>query len=53
MKNSDIELSLILGALFFAVIGAFCDVLSAKESVGFLLGVVAVLGILPQLKKLN
>jgi|LakMenE01Jun11ns_1017448.scaffolds.fasta_scaffold8680221_1 hypothetical protein len=52
MKNSDIGLSLILGALFFAVIGAFCDVLSAKESAAFLV-VVAVLGVLPQMKKLT
>ncbi len=52
MKNSDIILSVILGALFFAVIGAFCGVLSAQESAG-VLGVVAVSSVLPQLKKLN
>ncbi len=52
MKTSDIGLSLILGALFFTVIGAFCDVLSAKESAE-VLGVVGVFGVLPQLKKLT
>lgn len=49
MKKSDILLSVVLGALVLAVIGAFCDALSANEALG-VLGVVAVFGVLPQLK---
>lgn len=51
MKKSDFLLSTILGLACFAVIGAYCDALSSSESVG-ILGGVAVLALLPQLKKL-
>ena len=51
MNKSEILFSLAFGSSSFAVLGAFCDVLSSSEAVE-ILGGVAVFVLLPQLKKL-